>query len=77
MCLPTIDSNRGSTTYVRNLDGGYSIKGLSVEKHPYRYWGIMFYLDRYDVGIIVDFNKMISFITSPKIIEFKKAIVVQ
>lgn len=73
----TINSPGGTTTYVRNLDGGYSLDGVSIESHPYRYWGICFYLSGYDFGIVVDFNKMLSFIRTPKIIEFKRAILVQ
>ncbi|MDQ7823995.1 MAG: hypothetical protein RDV48_14440 [Candidatus Eremiobacteraeota bacterium] len=72
----SVKSAAGTTTYKAQLNGGFTLEGVPLQQHPYGYWGCEFYLTRYQVGVIVEFNRLISFPALPRQITFDEAIVV-
>ncbi|MCD4783400.1 MAG: hypothetical protein K8T10_06175 [Candidatus Eremiobacteraeota bacterium] len=71
----TITSDAGSTKYKAALDGKYTIEGVPMNDHPYGYWGIEFYLPKYHVGVIVEFNRLINMPTFPRGLDLKAFVI--
>ncbi|MHC9538867.1 MAG: hypothetical protein AB9903_05055 [Vulcanimicrobiota bacterium] len=72
----SVKSAAGTTTYRAQLNGSFTLEGVPLQQHPYGYWGCEFYLPRHQVGVIVEFNRLISFPALPRQITFDEAIVV-
>jgi hypothetical protein len=72
----TVTGPAGKTVYTKLLTGGYTLEGVPLEKHPYRYWGLEFFLSDYNIGIVIEFNKLVTFPELPRLLEFKRALVV-
>jgi len=71
----TVTSSAGTSTYKAKLDGGYEFDGVSPDKHPYGYWGMEFFLEDYQVGVVIEFNRLIWFPSIPRSVKPLKAIV--
>lgn len=71
----TITSDAGSTRYKMELDGKYTLDGVPMKKHPYGYWGVEFYLPKYHVGVIIEFNRLINMPALPRGLDLKAVII--
>ncbi|MDQ7823631.1 MAG: hypothetical protein RDV48_12600 [Candidatus Eremiobacteraeota bacterium] len=73
----TIESKAGRTTYKKEVTGGYELKGIPADSHPYRYWGVYFSAPVYGLGIIVDFGRLTTIPWLPDDLDFDKAVIVR
>ena len=73
----TVKSPAGTTRYTFQLDGTSRFEGVALENHLYGFWGIEFFLTKYKIGVIVELNRLISFPTIPRQIQFDEAIEVK
>lgn len=73
----TVNSDAGTTTYKATLNGGYEFDGISGSSHPYYYWGAEFFDTQSQVGIILEFNRLIPFPTLPSGIKPARAITIR
>jgi len=73
----TITSSAGVTKYRSRLNGGFTLEGVPIISHPYGYWGIEFLLEKYKVGVIVEFNRIMNFPSLPRQLMPDKVIVIK
>lgn len=72
----TITSSAGVTKYEKDLTGGYELKGVPIASHPYRYWGVEFFLPEFKMGIIIDLNSLFPMTPVIDIFEWEEVMVV-
>jgi hypothetical protein len=72
----TVKSNAGTSTYKASLDGGFTLEGVSLDKHPYDEWGVEFLLPKYKVGVIIEYDQLIGFPSIPRQLMQHKALIV-
>ncbi len=73
----TVTSDKGTTTYKAMLNGGYEYDGIPGSSHPYYYWGVEFFDTDSQVGVILEFNRLVPFPTLPSGMRPAKCITVR
>jgi hypothetical protein len=73
----TITSKAGTTKYSTVFDGGYSLSGVPAGNHPYRYWGVVFLIPEYQIGIVMELGNYISIEGFPRMLDFERALIVK